>query len=137
MQQEMLQRGAGGYLSRAYEVWIPIAKIDGLEPTPAAADEEGYWKGRPILQPIEVSYDRSNDLYMLYAGNHRVTQAKLNGDAFIRAFVQPDGGDIGRSALDTPPASSSPPKKARRAGGKALSRRANPARHPRKRPKVR
>ena len=98
-QEQMLARGADGHLTSARERYIPIDKIDGLEPTPAAADERGYEKGRAITQPIEAVYDRTTDSYMLYAGNHRVTQAKLNGDTHIRAFVQPDRGIVGPSAV--------------------------------------
>lgn len=97
-QEQLLARGADGHLQFARERYIPVDKIDGLDPTPAASDERGYEPGRPITQPIEVVYDRATDSYMLYAGNHRVTQAKLNGDTHIRAFVQPDGGTVGASA---------------------------------------
>jgi diguanylate cyclase (GGDEF)-like protein len=95
---EMLRRGADGNVNTAKERYIPLNKIDGLEPTPAASDEEGYRKGREITQPIEVVYSKSDDTYYLYSGNHRVTQAKINGDSHIRAFVQPDRGDVGPSA---------------------------------------
>lgn len=101
-QDQMIARGADGHLSKAWERYIEIEKIDGLEPTPAASDEEGYRKGRIIKQPIEVVYEASEDKYYLYGGNHRITQAKLNGDKFIRAFVQPDKGRIGKDATTSP-----------------------------------
>lgn len=100
---EMIKRGADGHLSFAKERFIPIDKIDGLEPTPAASDDEGYRKGRPITQPIEVMYDRDTDSYMLYGGNHRVTQARINGQSHILAFVQPDRGIVGPSAKISDP----------------------------------
>ncbi len=97
-QDQMIARGADGHLAKAWERYIEIDKIDGLEPTPAASDDEGYRKGRIIKQPIEVVYEAAEDKYYLYGGNHRITQAKLNGDKFIRAFVQPDKGRIGKDA---------------------------------------
>ncbi len=95
---EMIKRGADGSLSRAYERYIPVGKVSGLEPTPAASDGNPYVKGKPIIQPIEVAYDKLNDTYTLYGGNHRITQATLNGDKFIKAFVEPDGSSIGSAA---------------------------------------
>lgn len=97
-QAEMLRRGADGHLSRAVERDIPLDKIDGLEPTPAMAG--GYRKGTPITQPIEVQYQAGTGSYMLYAGNHRVTQARVNGQSTIKAFVEPEDGDF--SSLPAP-----------------------------------
>jgi hypothetical protein len=85
-QQEMLRRGADGYLTKAREMDIPLAKIDGREPVPAM--EDGYKPGTPITQPIEVEYNPTNDTYILYSGNHRVRQAEINGQTTIKAFVQ-------------------------------------------------
>ena len=84
--EQMLERGADGHLSRAVEIQIPISKLEGLEPVPAM--EGGYQEGTPITQPIEVVYDRDMDQFTLYAGNHRVQQAKVNGDSTIPAFVE-------------------------------------------------
>lgn len=93
--QDMLARGADGFLSRAVEIDVPLSKLDGLEPVPEAGS---YIKGRPILQPIEVAYDAANDKYMVYGGNHRIAQAKVNGQPTIRAFVEPDGGLVASNA---------------------------------------
>lgn len=98
-QHEMLAQGANGHLSKARLAYIPLAKIDGREPIPAASDKEGYWKGRPIRSPVEVQYNREDDRYYLFAGNHRVHQAEINSDTHIIAFVEPDHGSIGPSAL--------------------------------------
>ncbi len=88
--QQMLARGADGYLTKAVEMHVPLNKVSGLEPTPAG----DYRPGRQITQPIEVAYDAAQDKYMLYSGNHRVTQAKMNGQATIPAFVEPDKGKV-------------------------------------------
>lgn len=82
--KEMIALGAGGWLSRGVLREIPLDKIDGLEPTPAG----DYWVGRKIEVPVEVVYDRDNDKYILYAGNHRFTQAKMNNQDTILAFVE-------------------------------------------------
>lgn len=82
--EEMIALGASGYLSRAILKKIPIDKIDGLEPTPAG----NYWQNREVKVPIEVTYDPLTDKYILYSGNHRVTQAKMNNQLTILAFVE-------------------------------------------------
>lgn len=101
-QAEMLSRGGGGHLSKAFERYIPLSKIEGLEPPPAASDEIGYVKGREILVPIEVMYSADEDAYYLYAGNHRYQQAVLNEDTHILAWIQPDKGLVGTSATRDP-----------------------------------
>ena len=85
---QMIKEGADGYLSNGVLQSIPVSKIVGLEPTPAM--EGGYQVGRPITQPIEVAYNAADDSYTLYAGNHRVTQAQLNGSSTIPAYVEGD-----------------------------------------------
>lgn len=84
--QQMIDRGADGSLSSAIETRIPLSRIDGLEPVPAM--EGGYKEGTPVTQPIEVTYDPLQDRYMLSAGNHRVEQARINGEDTIPAFVE-------------------------------------------------
>jgi hypothetical protein len=100
---EMIRRGADGHLSRAFLRYVPIQKLEGLEPVPAASEGMPYIKGRPITQPIEVRYDAANDYYIVAAGNHRVAQAKLNRDSHILAFVEPDLGEIGATATRMKP----------------------------------
>lgn len=97
---EMINLGATGSLSNAYERYIPIDKIVGEDPTPSDwTDDSGkvnkFEKGGKIKSSIEVIYDLDDDLYYLQNGNHRLHQAKVNGDKYIRAFVQPDKGKIG------------------------------------------
>jgi hypothetical protein len=82
--KEMIDLGASGYFGHAILKNISIDKIDGLEPTPAG----NYRSNRQIKVPIEVSYDVLNDKYILYSGNHRVTQAKMNKQSTILAFVE-------------------------------------------------
>lgn len=106
---EMIRRGADGHLSRAYERYIPLDKLDGLEPQPTnnESDDGKYHAGREITQPIEARYDPENDAYMVYGGNHRIAQAKANGQTHIRAFVEPENGAyIGKSATTENPDSS-------------------------------
>lgn len=109
-QQEMLALGAGGYLSRALERFVPINRLDGLEPRPQnnESDDGEYHAGKPITAPIEVSYDRSADMYIVWGGNHRIAQAIANGQTHIRAFVGPDlsssvRNDIGQHCKTTDP----------------------------------
>lgn len=93
-QQEMADMGANYHLHKAFLRYIPIHKLDGLDPRPTnnESDDGEYHKGKPIKHPIETQYDEANDSYMLYDGNHRVAQAKANGQSHILAFVQPENG---------------------------------------------
>lgn len=72
---------------------IPIDKIEGLEPDISDwVDEKGnirrFQKGERIRIPIEVEYHKDGDTFILYNGNHRVKQAKINGETSILAFVE-------------------------------------------------
>lgn len=88
----MVNRGASGHLATAYERFIPLDKLDGLEPRPSnnESDDGEYHAGRRIEVPIEAQYDSATDKYMLFAGNHRVAQARANGQKYIIGFVEPD-----------------------------------------------
>lgn len=105
--QQMISMGASGVLSQAYLRYIPIDEIVSLDPEPADwTDNEGevrqYTSGQEIKIPIEVKYDRENKTYDLYDGNHRIKQAKINGDTHILAFIEPDKGQIGDHAKIRP-----------------------------------
>ena len=94
-QSEMIPFGANYHLHHGMLMMIPVDKVDGLDPTPGGyyndnGDYVDFKPGKDIEKPIEVVYDPEMDLYMLYDGNHRVTQAKMNGDKYIKAFVQAD-----------------------------------------------
>jgi len=98
--EQMINLGASGMLSSGYLRYIPIHKITGSDPAPKDwTDDKGnikqYKKGEKINLPIEVTYNKEDDLYYLQNGNHRVKQGKINNDYYILAFVQPDRGQIG------------------------------------------
>lgn len=82
---EMIDLWADWHLQNAQLQEIPLNKIWWKEPTPSM---EWSFKWRQITQPIEVSYDKLNDEYILYAWNHRVTQAEMNWQDKIIAFVE-------------------------------------------------
>ncbi len=100
----MIARGADGFLSHAYERYIPIEQLTGLEPVPAADTPDGQYKpGREITQPIEVIYEPEADEYVVYGGNHRIAQAKENGQTHILAFVQaPSSNSIKSGKIENP-----------------------------------
>jgi hypothetical protein len=80
-------------LSHAILMQIPVDKIVGLDPEPSSwVDDKGdnrqYSKGENIKEPIEVQYDEDQNQFDLMNGNHRIKQAKLNGDSTILAFVE-------------------------------------------------
>lgn len=81
--RQMINAGADGHLTRGARLQhIPVADIDGREPVPSM---EGSHVGKKITQPVEVHHEDGK--YMLYAGNHRVRQAEINGQTHIPAFV--------------------------------------------------
>jgi hypothetical protein len=97
--QDMIRMGADGYLSSAMLLYIPIAKITGKDPIPSTfVDQEGkeqkFKKGRKITQPIEVLWNKGDDVFVLYSGNHRLRQAEINGEQSIRAFVGLESDNI-------------------------------------------
>jgi 8-oxo-dGTP pyrophosphatase MutT (NUDIX family) len=105
--QQMIKEGANGYLSTAFERYIPIDKIEGEDPENATwTDDEGFdrefYKGEQIKTPIEVIYEKEFDRYILYGGNHRLKQARMNGQRYIAAYIQPDKGSIGDAKLKNP-----------------------------------
>ena len=78
---------------------IPIDQIDGLDPEPADwGDDEGtyhdFTAGKEVTKPIEVWYEEDQDKFILYDGNHRVKQAKVNNDKYILALVQTKSRNI-------------------------------------------
>jgi hypothetical protein len=101
-QQEMVALGGNYNCYHGMLMMIPVSKIDGLDPVPGSwlddnGEEHDFKKGgKPSQKPIEVWYDKDNDVYTLYDGNHRVNQAKINGDKYIKAFVQAESKDIYR-----------------------------------------
>ena len=102
-QAEMVKLGGNYHLEHGLLMMIPVDKIDGLDPAPGSwSDDEGneyeFQKGVDLFdaKPIEVHYDSDQDLFMLYDGNHRVTQAKLNQDQYIKALVQATKQDYQR-----------------------------------------
>lgn len=92
-QTEMVKMGGNYHLQHGMLMNIPVDMIDGLDPEPSMwSDDDGeyhdFTKGQKISKPIEVVWDADQNAFLLQDGNHRVKQAKLNGDAFIKAFVQ-------------------------------------------------
>lgn len=106
---EMIARGSGGSLGKAYERFVPIDRLDGLEPRPSNEQSADglYSFGARVLQPIEVAYDADLDVYMVHAGNHRIAQAQANGQTHILAFVEPDRSN-GRDYIGAHPLRSDP-----------------------------
>jgi hypothetical protein len=97
--QDMIGMGADGYLSSAMLFYIPVAEITGRDPIPSTfVDQEGkeqkFKKGRKISHPIEVEWNKGNDVFVLYAGNHRLRQAEINGEQYIKAFVGVESDNI-------------------------------------------
>jgi hypothetical protein len=85
--EQMIARGAYGFLSRAYEWLIPVDKVIPLLPDPACEDW-GAYRHADERQPIEVSYSAEDDAFLLFVGNPRLNQAIARGERRIRAFVE-------------------------------------------------
>ncbi len=98
-QAEMVKMGGNYHFHHGILAMIPVEKIDGLDPEPSDWHDDlgntmDFRPGQEIKKPIEVWYDELNDKYMLYDGNHRVKQAKVNSDKYIKAFVQAESREL-------------------------------------------
>ena len=96
-QEEMIRRGAYGFLGRAVECDVPIGKVMLTSPETVCATWGAYSHAGPD-QPIEVKYDRDEDVYLLFAGLARLKDALARGQSHMPAFVEPDDGEIGMAA---------------------------------------
>ena len=96
-QEEMIRRGAYGFLGRAVECDVPVGKVVQTSPETACASWGAYSHAGPD-QPIEVKYDREEDVYLLFAGLSRLKDALVRGESHMPAFVEPDDGEIGAAA---------------------------------------
>jgi len=103
--QELIERGASGHLLQAVLRYVRLDKIEALPAIPARASEAGasYKWGRQIVDPIEVTYVAAEDRYFVYAGRQRLTQARINEQSYVLAFVEPDQGRIGEDAAMVQP----------------------------------
>jgi hypothetical protein len=95
-QKEMVDSGANYHLQHGMLMMICVDDVDGLDPIPGSwGDDEGndreFVKGESLSnKPIEVIHDNLNNIFILYDGNHRINQAKINNEKYIKAFVQAD-----------------------------------------------
>jgi hypothetical protein len=85
--EEMIARGAYGFLTRGYDWTIPLAAVIPLLPDPACEDWGAYRHGDE-RQPVEVKYSAEEDAFLLFAGNQRLKDAAGRGERRIRAFVE-------------------------------------------------
>ena len=97
-QEEMIRRGAYGFLGRAYECQIPLNQVILMAADPAC-EMWGAYSQTGATQPIEAKYSREENGYLLFAGTQRVKEAQARGDQYMPAFVEADGGEIGSSAI--------------------------------------
>ena len=96
-QEEMIRRGAYGFLGRAVECEVPVGKVVQVITEPASRSWGAYPHAGPD-QPVEVKYDRDDDVYLIFAGLPRLKDALARGSTHLRAFVEPDHGEIGTAA---------------------------------------
>ena len=103
--EQMIARGAYGFLSRAYEWDIPDRKVMMLLPDPVCEDWGAYRHGDE-QQPIEVRYSAEEGAFLLFAGNLRLKEAIERGERHIRAFVEVEADQIGDALASGPPRAS-------------------------------
>lgn len=96
--EEMISRGAYGFLGRAYEGDIPVSKVVKLGPEPTCQLWGAYSHAGPG-HPVEVKYSKDDDVYLLFAGGVRLKAAITRGETYVAAFIEPDNGEVGESAL--------------------------------------
>ncbi|MFZ0838695.1 MAG: hypothetical protein WAM77_14655 [Xanthobacteraceae bacterium] len=94
----MIARGAYGYLDNALERYVPLERIIVLTPAPACADW-GTYRAVGGLAAIELKYSREEQAYLAFNAQSVIVRARQRGDQYIRAFVEPDEGDVGAFAL--------------------------------------
>ena len=100
----MIARGAYGFLHKALERYVPVDRIVLLNVDPVC-ERWGSYAGAPGECVIEVKYSREDDAYLAFNANNVVRDALEHGDRYIRAFVEPDAGEIGSRALTRFPGS--------------------------------
>lgn len=96
-------------LRAGYLTEVPLNLIKGLDPSPSTwYDDDGevrdFEKGTniPKNKPIELIWDFAgkdeNDpkdyVFYMQNGNHRYTQAKINGQSHILALVEPKNRNL-------------------------------------------
>ena len=97
-QEQMIARGAYGYLTHAQERYIPVAKITVLVSEPACVEWGNYGGDTKTARAIEAKYSFEEDSYLVFNGAQLVKDAERNGIDFVRAFVEPDRGSMGDAA---------------------------------------
>jgi hypothetical protein len=103
---EMLARGAYGYLHKALERYIPLDKIIVLAADPVCTDWCGYSLVK--VRTIEVVYSSEDQAYLAFNAGSVMREARERGERYIHAFVEPDGGCVGADALVRLPATDDP-----------------------------
>lgn len=91
----MLAHGAYGYLHKAVERYVPVAKVQVLTVDPACPQWATY---STAASALELKYSREDDVYLAFNAASIVRRARERGERYVRAFVEPDGGEIGASA---------------------------------------
>jgi hypothetical protein len=100
--EEMIRRGAYGFLDRAYECDIPLRDVILVAPPPAC-EMWGEYTHAGDEQPVEVKYSQEDNAYLVFAGSQRVKKAIARGDRYLPAFVEADRGEIGVGAIPRRP----------------------------------
>lgn len=77
-QEQMIERGGYGFLTRGYECEIPISKVVPGSTEPIC-EGWGAYSHAPDDQPVEAKYDREEDVYLLFSGIARVNHARSPG----------------------------------------------------------
>ena len=89
--EQMIARGAYGFLTHAVEQAIPLCKVESMLTSPACPAWGGYG-GVGGRSPVEVKYAAEADVYLLFAGIDLVDAARRQGVEWLWAFVEPDLG---------------------------------------------
>ena len=82
------------------------AKLTELRNADKAAQQDALRRGKELIgrerpadyqrveQPVELTYDKTNQMFNIVGGEARVLQAIRNGDVTIPAFVQRTSGEV-------------------------------------------
>ena len=93
--EDMVNRGAYGFLSMGVECEVPIKKIVALTSGRACENWGTYSAVAKDHRVMEAKYSAEDDVFLLFNGARCLEEANEAGIQWIRAFVEPDQGSLG------------------------------------------
>lgn len=99
--EQMIARGAYGFLHKALEGFVLLEKVIVLVNDPACGDWASYTTSDQSIA-IELKYSSEEQRYFAFNGPQIIQDAIDGGATLIRAYIEPDDGDFGSFAFVDP-----------------------------------